>query len=144
MLDDDVDVNQLMTATTSTVSLPTLSGENIQINAENKKTVLYFFAPWCNVCHMSIENLEMLHRDHPEYKIVAIALDYDSKEEIVNFTEQHQLTFPVALGNNDIKKAYKISGYPSYYVLNQMDKVVGRSLGYSTELGMKLRTYLAF
>jgi hypothetical protein len=33
-----------------------------------------------------------------------------------------------------------VQGYPSYYVLDGQNTVVARSLGYSTEIGLYLRT----
>lgn len=125
-------------------SLPSIQGELVNISTNNQKTILYFFAPWCSICHMSIENLQDVHSSHPEYNIIAIALDYDSSQDVVNFSEQHRLSFPVVLGTNKIKNAYKISAYPSYYVLNQQGKILSKSMGYSTEYGMLFRTAFDF
>ena len=51
----------------------------------------------------------------------------------------HQLTFPVALGHEGVKKTFKIKGYPSYYVLDEQNTIVSRSMGYSSEIGLYLR-----
>jgi thiol-disulfide isomerase/thioredoxin len=120
--------------------LPTLKGDPIEVKAQDKQTIIYFFAPWCQICHLSIGNLQSIYEKNPHIDIISVALDYESVEDIRDFTNQHQLTFPVVLGNSQVKKQFKISGYPSYYVLNKNNEIVGKSMGYSTELGLYLRS----
>ena len=120
--------------------LPTLKGQPIELASQGKQTIIYFFAPWCQICHLSIGNLQSIYEKNPHIDIISVALDYESVEDIRNFTNQHQLTFPVVLGNSQVKRQFKISGYPSYYVLNKSNKIVGKSMGYSTELGLYLRS----
>jgi len=122
--------------------VPTLMGEPISLNAQGKTTVIYFFAPWCQVCHVSIGNLQSLYEKNEHIDVIAVALDYRDTNEIMAFTKQHQLTFPIALGNETIKHAFSISAYPSYYVINEQNTTISKSLGYSSELGLYLRTLL--
>ena len=120
--------------------VPTLMGETVSLNSQGKTTILYFFAPWCQICHLSIGNLQSLYEKNEHLDVVAVALDYSSIDEIMDFTKQHQLTFPIALGNEKIKHTYSISGFPSYYVINGQNTVVGKSMGYTSELGFYLRS----
>jgi len=116
-----------------------LMGETVSLNSQGKVTVLYFFAPWCQVCHASIGNLQALFQKNEDIDVVAIALDFTAKDEVMAFTSKHQLTFPIALGNEAIKQTFNISGYPSYYVLSEENVIIGKSMGYSSELGLYLR-----
>jgi thiol-disulfide isomerase/thioredoxin len=134
MLEDDTPVSA------KSLHFSTLNGESFQVTNQGDKTVLYFFAPWCQVCNMSIDNLEKLHQEKPELQVIAVALDYESTQSVVDFVQRHQLSFPIVLGTSQHKMAFKISGYPSYYVLNNTFKITGKSLGYSTETGLLLRT----
>ena len=120
--------------------VPTLLGETVSLNAQGKTTILYFFAPWCQVCHVSIGNLQSLFEKNEDIDVVAIAMDYTSSQEVINFTSKHNLTFPVALGTQAVKQAFEVSGYPSYYVLNSENMIIGKSMGYSSELGLYLRS----
>jgi len=122
------------------IELPTLMGENIQIHSAGKITVVYFFAPWCQICHVSISNLQSLYEKNEDIDVIAVAMDYMSVAEVSDFSQQHQLTFSIALGNEEIKKHFKISGYPSYYILDEQNTITGRSLGYSSQLGLYLRS----
>lgn len=121
-------------------TLPTLMNSTVELQSNNKKTVVYFFAPWCQICHLSIDNLEDFYLKNEDVNVVAVALDYVDSSEISAFAKQHKLTFPIALGNEHIKQKYNITGYPSYYVIDEHNTVVAKSLGYSSEIGMILRT----
>lgn len=105
-----------------------------------KPTLLYFFAPWCHICHLSIDNVEDLAQQKSgQVNVVAIALSYETLEEVTDFVKQHQLTIPVLLGGQHTLTAFRIQGFPSYYITDESGVVVAAEQGYSTELGMLLR-----
>ncbi|GAA6173391.1 hypothetical protein NBRC116592_30610 [Colwellia sp. KU-HH00111] len=138
MLSTDTRISQ--TNQLSFDNVPTLMGETVSLNSQGKNTVIYFFAPWCQVCHVSIGNLQALYQKNKQLDVIAVALDYSSVDEVMAFTQQHQLTFPIALGSEKIKQAFSISAYPSYYVINKENSIIGKSLGYSSALGLYLRS----
>jgi len=138
MLSTDVDLTS--TPTLSFEFVPTLMGKTISLNAKGKTTVLYFFAPWCQICHYSIGNLQTLYEKNENIDVIAIAMDYRNTDEIKEFTQQHKLTFPIALGNEAIKNAFAVRAYPSYYIVDKNNTITGRSMGYSSELGLYLRS----
>ncbi len=123
-----------------TIPLKTLDNKTIELVNINKTTVVYFFAPWCQICHVSISNLQALYEKNEHINVVAVALDYIDRDEVFEFSSQHQLTFPIALGTEQIKAKFKVKGYPSYYVINQENTVIAKSMGYSSEIGLLLRT----
>lgn len=129
------------TVAAPSLTLPRLKGEMFEHKElEGKNTVVYFFAPWCHVCHASIGNLEDFYQDKKgDVNVVAVALSYDSRNEIDEFVADKSLTFPVLLGTNELMTEYQINGFPSYYVLDGDGKIVAKSQGYSTELGIWLR-----
>lgn len=120
--------------------LPSLSGGTMPLTESGKPTLVYFFAPWCDICKLSIGNLDGLNND--KFNIVTVALDYDSIEAVQAFAQDQELTMPVLLGTKDLKLQYKIKGYPSYYLLDENRKVVSKAYGYSSTLGMKLRAWV--
>jgi len=134
MLSTDESVQQL------SMQLPTLSGDSLTLAAKNKTTVFYFFAPWCEICHLSIGNLQSVYEKNDNIDVVAIALDFTSEEEVQRFISRHKLTFPIALGNDQVKEQFKIPGYPSYYVVDADNMITNKSMGYSTEVGLYLRS----
>lgn len=120
--------------------LPTLMDETITLASTGKKTVLYFFAPWCKICHISISNLQSIYMDNDQLDVIAVALDYSNEQEVADFSAQHRLNFPIALGNEKIKSQFKVQGYPSYYVIDEQNVITAKSMGYSSQLGLYLRS----
>ena len=126
------------------LTLPRLNGDLfVHSELQGKRTIVYFFAPWCQVCHLSIGNLENLYLDKKQtINVVAVALSYESSNEIEAFVKDKALTFPVLLGTDELMKEYQINGFPSYYVLDSKGMIVAKSQVYSTELGLRLRALL--
>lgn len=117
-------------------SLPSSMDDMVDISASGKPTLLYFFAPWCKICHLSIDNIQDFYVSNPDVDIIAIALDYKSQKEVTDFTLSHQLTFPVVYGDYKVKKHFKIFAYPSYYFLDPQNNIKKRSVGYSSSIGL--------
>lgn len=114
-----------------------LDGETAKLIKPDKPTLVYFFAPWCKVCSYSIGNLEYL--DEAKLNIVRVALDYSSIQEVNVFAEQQAISSQILLGHQGLKQQFKIQGYPTYYIIDENHKVLAKSYGYSTALGLKLR-----
>ena len=121
-------------------SLPLLNSEGrISLGQlKEQKTVLYFFAPWCSICRFSLPNLAQAHADG-KVNALAIALDYESAQQVTDFANELNLTMPIALGSANTQRQYKISAYPTYYVIDESLNIVARSMGYSSELGLIIR-----
>ena len=116
---------------------------NLNFNNNDQPTLIYFFAPWCQVCHASIDNLEDIYQSEKDnINIYLVALDWKNLQEILDFLSQHQLSMPVLLGTNQTRSEYKIKGYPSYYLIDSDGKIVSKNFGYSTELGLRVRVLL--
>ncbi|MFT5277191.1 MAG: thiol-disulfide isomerase/thioredoxin [Glaciecola sp.] len=115
-----------------------LDGEMYALTPSDKKTLIYFFAPWCSICKMSIGNLDVVDSD--KYNVIRVALDYQSVEEIEAFAKNTGVKGTVLLGGDIHKQRFNISGYPTYYVLNENLQIIRSDMGYSTSLGLKLRT----
>lgn len=123
--------------TVSQRKLVSLDGQVKPLLSDEKPTLVYFFAPWYTICSLSIDNLSYL--DQSKVSVVIIALDYSSNEEVQAFVDDHNITSDVFLGTNELQRLFQIQGYPSYYLVNEDAKIVSRSYGYSSAIGLKLR-----
>ena len=124
-------------------TLQSIDGKTYQLSQlKGKKVLIYFFAPWCSICHMSGDNLNDLReaRDKDELEILVVGLSWDNVDEIKQFAEDLELTMPVLIGTEKQLIDYKIKGFPTYFVIDEDGKVKSASVGYSTEIGMRFRT----
>lgn len=127
--------------TIKATQLVSIQGNTQSISDPGKRTLVYFFAPWCNICKLSIGNLDYLQSE--DLKVVRIALDYRSLEDVETFVSENEVTGTVLLGTSQQKQQFSVPGYPTYYLLDENSKVVASSFGYSSALGLKLKNFLA-
>jgi thiol-disulfide isomerase/thioredoxin len=111
-----------------------------EFNHQSKPTLIYFFAPWCGICHLSIDNLEAIYQKNAsDLNVLVIALGWQSKQEIDDFIQEHKLSMPILFGTNTIQQSFKIHAFPSYYLIDEDAKVIAKDSGYSTALGLNWR-----
>lgn len=106
------------------------------------RTLVYFFAPWCAYCSASMDNLNRLRRwkDVDELNVVLVAIDWESSAQILAYAEKHNLQVPVMLAEFSDAEAWHVQAFPTYYVLDGQHRIIASDLGYSTMLGLWLRT----
>ncbi len=125
-------------------TLSALDGSVHQLSQyQDREVLVYFFAPWCSICRYSADNLNDLRadRDESELMILMVALSYEDRSEVEAFAKDLALEVPVLLGGEQQSQDYQIVGFPTYYVIDQAGLLASKSMGYSTELGMRLRTW---
>ena len=123
----------------------TLAGEAYDLaDAHARPAMVYFFAPWCRICAASAGNLNRLRRwrDVEDIEIVAVALDWQTADEVREYVERHALNVTVVLGDFQVARDWQIQAFPSYYVLDGQHRVVRRDVGYSTQFGLWIRAWL--
>ena len=105
--------------------------------------VVYFFAPWCGVCRVSIDNLDELVAAGRVPWGVVVALDYADPDEVRDFIEETGVSLPVLMGDARTAADWSIRGFPTYYVIDADGQIASRSVGYSTWAGMWFRAWRA-
>ena len=139
--------NMLSTSDTPAPALtgPLLRGGSYDIAATGDRPALvYFFAPWCKICAASSDNLTRLRRlrDEESLEILAVALDWQDREEVLEYVNRHDIDLPVVLGDRRIAEDWRVQAFPTYYVVDSERRIRRRDLGYSTQLGLWWRTWI--
>jgi peroxiredoxin len=126
------------------LQLSTLEGEPYTLaDTPARPVLIYFFAPWCHYCAASADNLVRLRRlrEADELEIVAVALSWQSVDELHAYAARHELNIPVLVGDPDVARDWHVFAFPTYYVLDREHRVARRDLGYSTQLGLWWRSW---
>jgi thiol-disulfide isomerase/thioredoxin len=105
--------------------------------------VVYFFAPWCGVCKHSIGNLDQQLLDGDLKWATAIALDFAHQSEVAEFVSETGIVLPVLLGSTQTAADWNVRAFPTYFVIDEAGNIASRSVGYSTSLGLRMRSWLA-
>ncbi len=116
-----------------------IDGRSYGLHRSEGTVFLYFFAPWCSVCKISISNLNDLpsETDQKQVHVYAVALDWKSIAEVEHFISKQDLEVPVLMGTRDTAKDFRIQAFPTYYVLDDTKRIMHRNVGYSTSMGIR-------
>ncbi len=105
--------------------------------------IVYFFAPWCSLCRSSIGNLDELVGEGRVAWGTVIALDYGDAHAVQEFIDDTGVSLPVLMGTRQTAADWGIRGFPTYFVIDAQGRINSRSVGYSTEIGMSVRNWMA-
>ena len=116
------------------LSYTTLTGEKITPEQLKGKVVLVkFWATSCTTCIAQmpdmISNYQSLHDQG--YETIAVAMQYDPPNYVVNFAETRELPFPVVIdAKGDIAKAFgDIKLTPTAFLIDKQGNIIKRYLG---------------
>ncbi len=129
----------LPTGLSPQVKAQDLSGNTVEFPNKGMVSIIYFFAPWCGVCRVSMPNLNVLKEYFPEIAITAVAFDFESADEVQKFSKEVGVTPPVLLGEESARRLWQVTAYPTYVVLDKDGVIRGSSVGYSSQVGMIIR-----
>jgi len=102
-----------------------------------RKAIVAFWAPWCGVCKLEMPTLNALAREG--VAVIGVALSYGDEEAVRRFASEHELVFPVLLGDERTGEAWAVDAYPTLYVVDEQGRIEHAVVGFTTELGLRLR-----
>ncbi|MGB1298141.1 MAG: TlpA family protein disulfide reductase [Psychrobium sp.] len=107
--------------------------------SDEEPTLVYFFAPWCTVCALSQPSLSAFKQIRSEVKVVMIALDWETREQVKVFQQEHEFDHPILLGDHHIKQQWRVDAYPSYYFVDRNGNISSKDRGLVTLPGLVAR-----
>ncbi len=113
--------------------LTSLTGEKVKLDELKGQLVLIdFFYKSCYPCMLALPALQALHIKYKDKGLRIIGIDpYDKKEDdIAAFLAKRGVTYTVLLEGKDATKDYRISGYPTLYLIDRNGKIVFTQVGY--------------
>ena len=111
----------------------TLDGRTISLaSLKGKVVIVDFWATWCPPCREEIPHFVQLYKTYaPKLEILGISLDEDGKEAVAAFVKEHEMTYPVALGDEALGDTFGgIRGLPTTFVIDPQGRIVRKYLGY--------------
>ena len=124
------------------ISSITLEGHKFDLNRDKNRPILvYFWASWCPVCKLEQSNIQNISKDYP---VITIAMQSGDDAEVQKFMKQEKLSFRVINDEHgSISQKYNIKGVPVSFIVNKENQIEFVEVGYTTELGLKIRLWWA-
>lgn len=112
--------------------LETIDGKVIsKEDLKGKKVFINFWATWCPPCRAEMPDMQSFYEDE-EVVVLAINLTHteDSLSTVKSFIEEGEFTFPVLVDpEGKIADMYKVSAYPTSYMLDSDGRIQYMALG---------------
>jgi thiol-disulfide isomerase/thioredoxin len=122
----------------------TLAGAAVTLESlRGRPVALAFWAPWCQVCAAQSGNLSRAARwSGDRGRVVSVASAFGDVAEVRGYMKDHDVTYPVLLGDDAVVRAFRVEAYPTVYFLDAEGRVTGSVAGYTTTLGLLARLLL--
>lgn len=132
----------VVSGTAPNISTIMLDGQYFDLYKNKKRPMLiHFWATWCPVCKLEQQNIENISKSYP---VITIAMQSGNNDELIQFMQQESLSFKVI---NDqlatLSSAYSIKGVPVSFIVDENNKIIFTEVGYTTEIGLRMRLWWA-
>ncbi len=119
----------------------TLDGQNISLQKSAKPVLLHFWATWCKICEWEHATIVSLSKD---YAVISIVIQSGDDEKVKNYIKEHGITFPVINDTfGQFAMDYGVRGVPSSFVIDKNGVIRAVEVGYTSEIGLRLRLWWA-
>jgi thiol-disulfide isomerase/thioredoxin len=110
----------------------TVEGGSVTVGEGGARaTMLVFFASWCPHCNNEAPIMSDLEGQYEDLQLVMVGIDNtqgDSPEKVWEFVERYDIESPTVY-DPSLGPEYRVSGYPTVYVLDRNNEVVGATSG---------------
>jgi len=118
-----------------------VDGRPYQLDPADGPVLVHFWASWCPVCRLEQGSIDSIAADWPT---ITIATTSGTADEVAAYLAEHALSMPVLMDEDgEIARAWGLAGVPATFVIGTDGGIRHAAMGYSTEIGLRLRLWLA-
>lgn len=111
------------------------------LRGHDKPILVHFWATWCKVCKLEESSINSIAKDYP---VITLASQSGGFSEVKKFKAEHGLSFPVIVDQSGIlAKEWGVVGFPSSFIVDENNDIRFVEVGFTTELGLRLRLWFA-
>ena len=106
-----------------------------------KPLALYLWAEWCSICKIQESSLKSLHQD---YSVITVAIQSGGSQKVTQVLQDRSLSLRTLVDpSGQWLSALGLRAVPSFMVITERNELHWVSVGYTTELGMRIRVWLS-
>ena len=118
-----------------------INGETYALHADKRPLLVHFWASWCPSCELEQGSIQAISEDHA---VITIAMQSGTAEEVRAYMRQEKLQFPV-INDPDgmLARRFGVRAVPASFIVDENNTIRFRETGFSSEIGLRLRLWLA-
>jgi len=119
--------------------LKDLDGNTVKLSDfRGKKVLLDFSMINCGWCKIALEEFSKPDFEFADGRVPLYINPVDPKEKMAKYVSRVTVPFPVLIDAISVGEAYGVSGYPTFFLIDESGKIENVEVGYSDELMVKL------
>ncbi len=118
-----------------------LDGGHFDLNQlQGRPAVIHFWATWCGICRREAGTIRDLAVDH---SVITVAMQSE-RAEVEQFLHLGGGRYPVLLDESgELSRRFGVQAVPATFILDSNGTIRYATVGYTTELGLRTRLWLA-
>ncbi len=108
-------------------TLPSNKSKSITLSKlKGKVVMLDFWGTWCVPCLKSMPHVQSIYdhfKDQP-VEVIGVSVEMENAVDVPAYVKRLGYTYPIALNGKIISKDYKLSEFPTIYILDKNRKII--------------------
>jgi len=127
-------------------SAPLSSGETLSLNQwrarhPGRAVALHFWAEWCPICQLEESSISQLQQDWP---MLTLAMQSGDARRLQAVLASRGLDWTTVVdADGSLSRHYGLVSVPAFVVLDARGRIRFATIGYTSEIGMRLRLWWA-
>ncbi|MBI1190074.1 MAG: redoxin domain-containing protein [Tepidisphaera sp.] len=122
-------------------SLKDKDGKNVTLaDLKGKVVVMDFWGTWCPWCVKAMPQVQKVHEKYKDKDVVVLGMDVEGNAAAkpLEFMKRNKFTYNTLLDAQPATETYKVSAFPTLFVLDKTGKVIFKEEGFSPDLFEKV------
>lgn len=121
-------------------TLQDASGAQVRLSdLKGQVVVLDFWATWCGPCKVAMPHVQKLHDDYADKGVKVFGVNCWERADAREYMTKSKYTYGLLLDGDKVADMYRVSGIPTFYLIDQEGKVAFAATGMPKEAALRAK-----